>query len=174
MKILDFPELRQAYEYDCDANALQSVLTYYGIEVREGLIIKNAGTDKRKGTSVSGILRVLKKYGLKHEARNFTTQELKKYINQGIPVIILLQAWNKRKADYAKDNRDGHWVVVIGYQGNKFIFEDPYAFKRVFLTEPELKKRWHAKEKNKKLNNFGITAFGKNPVYNPKKIIHMK
>jgi predicted double-glycine peptidase len=36
MKILKIPELRQAYVYDCGANAVQSVLEYYGIDIKEG------------------------------------------------------------------------------------------------------------------------------------------
>jgi len=40
MKILDFPELRQTFNYDCGAKALQSVLAYYGIDIREEEIIK--------------------------------------------------------------------------------------------------------------------------------------
>jgi len=52
MKILEFPELRQTYEYDCGANALQGILAYYGMEIREELIIKSAKTNKIYGTSI--------------------------------------------------------------------------------------------------------------------------
>ena len=59
MKILMFPELRQAYEYDCGANATQSVLDYYGIDKKESEIIKIAETT-RAGTSIKGVIKALK------------------------------------------------------------------------------------------------------------------
>ncbi len=49
MVLLDFPELRQAYDYDCGATALEAILAYYGIEVREELILKCAKTTKKYG-----------------------------------------------------------------------------------------------------------------------------
>ena len=41
---LNFPELRQTYNYDCGASALQGVMVYYGVEMREDVLMKEAGT----------------------------------------------------------------------------------------------------------------------------------
>jgi uncharacterized protein YvpB len=137
-------------------------------------LIKEAKTKKKKGTSVVNMLETLKKHGLKTEARGMTFEDLKKYLKQEIPVILLLQAWSKKGVDYKNDYHDGHWVVAIGFDKNKIFFEDPYAFERTFLSKPKLKERWHAQEGRKKFLNLGIAVFGKKPVFNPKKIIKMR
>lgn len=173
MTLLKFPELRQTYEWDCWAKALQAVLTYYGIEIREELLIRYAKTNSKEGTSTRNMINTLKKLKLNVDGRSMTIKDLKEYIDKKIPVIILLQAWNGKHIDYTNDFHDGHWVVAIGYNKNKIIFEDPYSFERVFLIDDELEKRWHAKENWTKILNFGIAVFGKKEIYNPNKVIHM-
>jgi predicted double-glycine peptidase len=173
MKYLNFPKLRQTYRYDCGASALQSVLVYYGIEIRKELIIKIAKTNKKDGTTIKGMLNALKKYGLKFNARQMTILDLKNYIDKKIPVITILQAWNGRKVDYTKKYNDGHWVVAIGYDNEKLFFEDPSSFYRTFLTYKEFENRWHSKENKKKIINYGIAVYGKQPAYNPGKVVHM-
>jgi len=173
MKQLEFPELRQTYKWDCGAKALQAVLTYYGIEIREELLIKYAKTDSKNGTSILKMQYVLKKFKLKFDAKSMAIKDLKDYIDREIPIIILLQAWNGKNINYTNDFHDGHWVVVIGYDTEKIIFEDPYSFERTFLKNKELENRWHAKENGNKIFNYGIAVFGKKPKYNSDKIIHM-
>lgn len=173
MKQLDFPELRQTYEWDCGAKALQSVLTYYGIEIREELLIKYAKTNSKEGTSIPKMQSTLKKFKLKFDAREMSIKDLKNYIDKKIPIIILLQAWHRKNMDYTNDYNDNHWVIAIGYDTNKILFEDPYSFERTFLKNKELEKRWHAKENGNKISNYGIAVFGKTQKYDSHKIIHM-
>lgn len=175
MEIKNFPEVRQTYEYDCGAKALQAVLQYYGIDLSEEKIMKIAGTNKKDGTSTAGILNVLKKNKLKHDAKQFTLEEIKKYINKKIPVILDLQAWtSKKKVRWEKDWSDGHYVVAIGYDKEKIYFEDPYSIFRTYLTFKELDKRWHSKKnKKKQFIHYGIAVYGKKPLFSLKKKIHM-
>lgn len=173
MRLLNFPNLIQTYEYDCGATALQTVLAYYGIEVYESTLMKSAKTNKKDGTTIKGVLRTLKRYKLKFDAKKMSIQNLKDYIDKRIPVIILLQAWGRKGTEYANDYRDGHWAVVIGYSGRKIFFEDPWAFTRTFLTNSELKKRWHETEGGKKIANYGIAVYGKRPRYKSNRIAHM-
>ncbi|MFA5124837.1 MAG: cysteine peptidase family C39 domain-containing protein [Patescibacteria group bacterium] len=173
MKQLDFPKFMQTYEYDCGTKALQAVLIYYGIEIREELLIKYAKTNKKEGTLIKGILRTLKKYKLKFNDGQLSIKDLKDNIDKKIPTILLLQAWNPKKIDYTNSYRDGHWVVAVGYTKDKIIFEDPYFSICTFLTNKELEKRWHGQEKVKQIKNYGIVVYGKNPTYDSKKIIHM-
>ncbi|MCA9477665.1 MAG: C39 family peptidase [Nanoarchaeota archaeon] len=173
MMLLDFPELRQTFEWDCGAKALQATLTYYGIEVREELVIKYAKTNSKEGTSISDMLKVLKKYELDFEERSMSVENLKTYLDKKIPIIILLQAWNGKSTEYSNDFHDGHWVVAIGYDKDRIIFEDPYSFQRTFLKKEELEKRWHGKEEEKKILNYGIAVMGKKSSYSSDKIIHM-
>ncbi|MFA6594263.1 MAG: cysteine peptidase family C39 domain-containing protein [Candidatus Buchananbacteria bacterium] len=173
MKQLNFPRVMQTYEYDCGAKALQAILLYYGIEVREEALIKYAKTNEKEGTLINNLLSVFKKYGLKTDSRNITIKELKRYIDRKIPVMLLLQAWGYQKTDYTDNYQDGHWAVAIGHNKDKIFFEDPYSFSYVYLSYKELKDRWHAQEKGKKIINHGIAVYGKKPSYNPKRIIHM-
>lgn len=173
MKLLDFPELRQIFEFDCGANVLQSVLAYYGIEINEEKILKEAKTSK-KGTLVKNMENVIKNYGLKMCSASMDIADVKKYIDKKIPVILLIQAWSKnKKNDWQKDKKDGHYVAAIGYDRNNIYFEDPYSFKRTFLTLKELNIRWHAVLEKREYLNYGIAVYGKKPKFNSKKTIHM-
>lgn len=173
MKQLIFPELRQTYEWDCGAKALQSVLAYYGIEISEEILMRHTKTDPKKGTSTDQMQHALKKFSLEFDAKTMTIKDIKGYIDRGTPIMVLLQAWNGEEIDYTNDFKDGHWVVAIWYDEHRIIFEDPYAFERTFLEDSELKKRWHAKENGNKILNYGIAVFGQKGKYNPNKIIHM-
>ena len=54
-KILDVLVTRQTFDYDCGAKALQTLLAYYGIDVREDLIMRELKTSKVDGSSVDEI-----------------------------------------------------------------------------------------------------------------------
>ncbi len=174
MKIITLPQLHQTYGYDCGAKALQAVLVYYGIEIREDYIIKYAKTSKR-GTPIKGIINLAKKYGLKTNAGEMAIKDIKKFIKKNIPVILVLQAWAENKnIDWKKDWVDGHYVVAIGYTKDKIIFVDPFSFKRTYLRYNELEKRWHDIDtKGKKYFHFGIAIFGKPPKFKISEIVHM-
>ena len=151
MKIIEFPELRQAYNYDCGASALQSVLVYYGYQEREDKLLKKLKATRTdifdNGVKISEIVKVLKSYNLIVEVkRGLKAEDLPQYVDKEIPVIVLLQAWRDSKSpkSWKTDYVDGHYVVSIGYNNNKIIFEDPSSYWRTFLTFNELDDRWHA------------------------------
>jgi len=176
MKILNFPEGRQFYNYDCGANAMQSVLHYYGIEVREDKIVKIAKTTKQYWTSIKAMEKVAHTYNLKTTAKHMTITEVKKYIDKKIPVILLLQAWSEKKNTDWKNNRvDGHYVIAIWYGINKIYFEDPYSIYRAYLSFKELRDRRHDREQDGvEYHQYGIAVYGKEPVYDITKKIHME
>jgi ABC-type bacteriocin/lantibiotic exporter with double-glycine peptidase domain len=173
MPILNFPNLRQTFEYDCGPTALQAVLAYYGIKIREELLIKYAKTSKKDGTRRRGMINVLKKAGLKHIAQKMTVVDLRKFIDKKVPVLVLLQAWSLKKKDYSNSFSDGHWVVAIGYEKDRIIFEDPNSFSRTFLKDNELEARWHTKFVGETIFNFGLAVFGRAGKYDSNDIIHM-
>lgn len=167
-KILEFPELRQTYNYDCGASALQSILIYYGYNVREDEIMKIAGTTSENGTSPAGIEKIAKKYGLKvHKDVNMTVNDLIHYIDRGYPVMMPIQAWpeDSEDMDYSLDMDDGHWVICIGYSPDKLYFEDPSSVVRATIDRDKIDARWHDADENlEKLEHFGIVIMGK-PKY---------
>jgi uncharacterized protein len=176
MQILNFPKLRQTFGHDCGSTAAQSVLAFYGIDVRGDKIMKMAKTTTKFGTPVKGILKVLRKYDLKCTAEHMNISQVKKFLDKQIPVIILIQAWSiKKDVDWENNWDDGHFVVAIGYSKNKIYFEDPSSIKRTYLTFNELKKRWHDIDSTtgKIYFNLGIAVYGKKPLYNSSRPIPM-
>lgn len=174
MKILEFPEFKQISDYDCGAKALEAVLTYYGFDTNEEKIIKLAGTNKRSGTTINGMTKTLEKFKLKFHEGEFELGKIKRQIDGGHPVILILQAWTeKKKIDWEKDWGDGHYVVAIGYDKNKLYFEDPYSPIRTYLSYDELNKRWHNQQKNKKFRHYAISVYGKKPKFSADKKVHM-
>ncbi|HNX11037.1 MAG TPA: cysteine peptidase family C39 domain-containing protein [bacterium] len=174
MKLLVLPQLRQTYNYDCGSKATESVLVYYGLDVRGDEIIKLESTTK-SGTRIKNIKEVICRYGLKVKSGKMSIQDLKKYIDKKVPVMIALQAWtNKKNIDWKKNWSDGHYAVVVGYTKDKIIFEDPAAFNYTYLTYSELADRWHDIDTSgKKYFNFGMAIFGKKPKFKKRKLIHM-
>lgn len=158
IKLLEFPELRQVYNYDCGASSLQSVLVFCGIDIREDEIMRIAGTTEKDGTFNNDIKKVLDYFNIQYREDSFTIEDLKSHIDQGFPTIISLQAWsNKEIESYENVWDEGHNVVVIGYDEKRFYFEDPSAFKRTFLTFDELNNRWHDTDIDDiKVNHWGI------------------
>ena len=45
MVIINMPGGVQTYDFDCGAKALQIVMAYYGVEIRESKLIKELKTD---------------------------------------------------------------------------------------------------------------------------------
>jgi ABC-type bacteriocin/lantibiotic exporter with double-glycine peptidase domain len=160
------------FDHDCGSTVTQSVLAYYGIDVRGDKIMKMAKTTTKFGTPIKGVLKVLRKYGLKCTAQHMSISEIKRYLDKNIPIILLVQAWStKKEVNWENDWNDGHFVVAIGYSKNKIYFEDPSSIKRTYLTFKELKKRWHDIDSttNKLYYNLGIAVYGKRPLYNSSK-----
>jgi len=175
MKILKLPNLLQSYDYDCGATAVQMVMAYYGIYITGKDIMEEAQTDT-KGTPFSGLVRTIKKHNLKFISRKMTIDEVKKFIKRKIPVIILLQAWDDlKKNDWKNHWWDGHYVVAIGYDKNRLVFQDPASIYLTYLTFEEFQQRWHDQDSRnkKKYINRGIAVFGKKPKYDDQKMVHL-
>jgi uncharacterized protein YvpB len=90
---------------------------------------------------------------------------VKKYIDKGIPVLVMVQAWNGNKdtriKDWLMDWKDGHWVIVIGYTKDKIVFDDPASIKRTWMRHKEFLARWHDVERGCQYENCGIVLLGK-------------
>lgn len=176
MKWIDFPSLRQTFEYDCGAKAMHACLSYYGINTNEYDILRIARTTPRSGTSLRGMVAVAKHFKLKVEVEEMSVEKLKKYMDKKTPAILLLQAWSKQKKKNWKNHwSDGHYVVAIGYDKDKIYFDDPYYVLRTYLTYKELEERWHGcgdSRKDKRFN-LGIVVQGAKNKYSSTKAVHM-
>jgi ABC-type bacteriocin/lantibiotic exporter with double-glycine peptidase domain len=174
--MIDLPSGRQTFNYDCGAKALQMVMAYYGVEIREDELMAQLGCSPA-GTPVKSMMAVAEKYGFEVEASSrISLEALKQFVDLGYPVIILLQAWADRYMnldDWKEDADDGHYVVVIHYIKDIIVFEDPSSFHRTWLSEEELLARWHdtEPETGECIERFAMVLKGKEP--SGKKIEHM-
>jgi ABC-type bacteriocin/lantibiotic exporter with double-glycine peptidase domain len=159
----------QTFDYDCGAKALQMVMAYYGVEVREDELIEALGTGA-DGTATSDMVVVAQRHGFQVKSScGWALPEVKQMVNVGDPVIVLLQAWADRymtTEDWRNDYEDGHYAIVIGFEKRVLLFEDPASFRRTWLSEREFLARWHDRDTktNEILERFGMALMGRQPV----------
>jgi len=94
--LIDIPGGRQTFDYDCGAKALQLVFAYYGIDFREDLLLQELSCTP-DGALVKNIVAVAEKQGFKVSVESGSSlDKIKKAIDAGRPVIVLVQAWADR------------------------------------------------------------------------------
>jgi predicted double-glycine peptidase len=179
IRILDFPNTRQSFDYSCGPGAVQAVMAYYGEDFRESQLIDLLKTDKNDGTLVRDIVGFLNSRGLQTDVKEYMTKgELLGYIDKNIPVIVLIQAWGSEidfNNHYKDSWNDGHFVVVIGYTDENIICSDPALFKYGYIPIPEFMDRWHDYDEGEtKTYQLGIAVYGKKPTFIQKDIQRIK
>ena len=93
MVVIDLPIGRQTFDFDCGAKALQLVMAYYGIDIREDELMKELKTD-RDGTPVKNMISVAEGKGFQVVAKcGVSLETVKQYVGENHPVIVLVQAW---------------------------------------------------------------------------------
>jgi predicted double-glycine peptidase len=144
------PDVRQSTNYSCGAAALQAVLRYWRIDVREGDLMAELGSDPERGTPPEAIARVARRFGLKAEIREgLGVDDLVEALRRGVPPIVDIQAWTLSDVEspgfrWADVWEDGHYVVLIGVDGANLVFEDPSLLgTRGFIPRAEFIERWH-------------------------------
>ncbi|MBN1188877.1 MAG: C39 family peptidase [Dehalococcoidales bacterium] len=176
--LIDLPSGRQAFDFDCGAKALQVVMAYYGVDVREDKLIRDLKSSSR-GTPVTNMITAAEKKGFHVFAKyGVSLDTVKEFVDKNIPVIVLVQAWANRfmnLEDWKNDTKDGHYVVVIGHDGSIIIFEDPASFRKTWMTEEEFLVRWHDTDPltNARLEQFAMVLLGKEPAPQHKLMEHM-
>lgn len=174
--MIDLHVGRQTFDFDCGAQALQTVMAYYGVYVRGDRLMKALNTGPH-GTPVSGMVAVAEKHGFDVQAKTgWTLREVIRLVELGHPVIVLVQAWADRYMtldDWRKNYNDGHYVVLIGHAEGVLLFEDPASFHRTWLREREFLARWHDRDArtNEIHEHFGMVLMGKEPA--TKTVKHM-
>ena len=127
----------------------------------------------KNGTGTAGVLRVLDYYGVAHRAsQHMRVADLRLGIDAGFPTLLTLQAYRESSRLYRELWDDGHWVVAIGYDRRRILFEDPSAFHRTWLADDELLERWHDVDRGKRIRRWGCTVRVRKQ-YEHDRIIHM-
>lgn len=172
-KILDYPLSRQSESFSCGAAVVQSLLQFYGIkDAKEQDIIDALSTTPKNGTDIDNIVEYLRRMGLRAQlAANLDLERVLKWISQGHPVILSMQAWSDDDNPDYTENRNSHYVVGIGYNNDSLFFEDPSLLgNRGYLPVSEFETRWHDEDGNKR----AIFISGKKPDYNSKDFMRIE
>jgi len=166
--MIDLPSGRQTFDFDCGAKALQLVMAYYGLDIREDELIKALHSNKN-GTSVNNMIAFAKSKGFEVIAKSgFSVGQIRDLVDQKRPVIVIVQAWADRYMtldDWKQDTENGHYVIVIGHSDTIMIFEDPASFRKTWMSEEEFVARWHDidLETGELLEHFALILMGKLP-----------
>jgi N-formylglutamate amidohydrolase len=169
-RMIDMHSARQAFDFDCGARALQTVMGYYGVDVRGDVLLAEVDADPERGVHPDRMVAAARRYGFDVEARQgWSVEDVKRYVREGHPVIVLLQAWTKTYMslkDWKTNFDDGHYAIVMGYNRNVLFFEDPASFRRTWLRENEFLARWHDRDPRtgEKLLRFGMVLLGREPM----------
>jgi predicted double-glycine peptidase len=142
----DVPDVRQSTNYSCGASALQAVLAHWGIAEREDRLMKRLRSTPEQGTSPDAIVRVAREFGLEAALREgLGLDDLASALKTGMTVIVDLQAWRESEdKPWAETWEDGHYMVLLGMDGQNLYFEDPSLLgSRGFIPRPEFLDRWH-------------------------------
>ncbi|MCL5260742.1 MAG: C39 family peptidase [Gammaproteobacteria bacterium] len=167
LNLLRLPMTNQATNFTCGVAAAQSVLGYFGDEYAESSLYRHLKPSQEDGTAYHKIANFLRSNGYSVEifigqkqGSGMTLKQLKSKIDNGIPVIVLIQAYaEKPRTDYTKDWDDGHYVVAIGYDEKNIYFMDPSSFGHyAFIPQKEFLVRWHDVDKQERLWNFGMAV----------------
>lgn len=168
-KMINLHPGTQLYNYDCGPRALQTVMHYYGEDVGHDELIAALGTTE-DGTPPEEMIRVAKQYGFAVKSgSNWSLKQVKQYVDEGTPVIVLLQAWADRIMtldDWRRDWENGHYAIIIGLNKGMLLFEDPSSVRRTWLREREFLARWHDMHPKtvEKYEHFGMVLLGKQPA----------
>lgn len=154
------PDVRQETSFSCGASAFQSIAEMYGVGPTDESWYRDAlDTDPEDGTPPENIRELADSLGLQTIAKEgMTPQDLKQWLDKGVPVMLLVQAWGD-PATYATDE-NGHYVVAIGYTDDELIVEDPsLRLIRGYIEWADLDKRWHDVGSNgEKYDHWGMAV----------------
>ncbi len=131
---LKIPFYRQYDEFTCGPAVLKMFFSFFGKFKKLDSLAKTLHTDKN-GTHHSSLIGEATKEDFFCYVNNSSTiHEVRHFINLGLPVIV---NYNEPSTN------DGHYAVVVGYDRNKIIMNDPWNGKNFKMPENEFILRWH-------------------------------
>ncbi len=162
--LIEVPDLRQSFSYDCGAACTHSVAQFYGKAdgKTEADFITELGTTLTNGTSPDAIIDWFNDAGLFVTSGNgLTIDDLKAMTNKGAPVIVPMQTYGE---DGTPVTQTGHYVTVNGVGMGQVFFMDPLSGQEL-LPEDEFDAIWHDMEADGVASDhFGIAVYDEAPV----------
>jgi predicted double-glycine peptidase len=159
---IPLPHVEQPDEVSCGAACMMSICSFYGVGPQTIAEFKKHLHTDENGTRYTQFREYAEELELQasiaHAKSNppMTLERLVEYLQQGKPVICSIQAYaDKTKVyDDPEWNKDGHYVVVVGFDETNLYFMDPSINwrhphshpRRTFLAKDDFVKRWHDNE----------------------------
>ncbi|NCB53025.1 MAG: hypothetical protein EOM54_14295 [Clostridia bacterium] len=140
---ISVPLCYQETEYTCGVTCVQSILARYGIYYRQSALGEILRAQPIFGTDVSSIIHFVQCLGMSASlAENMDTSDIIKYIDAGIPLILIIQAWPDDDIEYPYDWKDAHYIIACGYYDHGIYAMDPFTLGNyTYLPFAELLKR---------------------------------
>ena len=135
--MLILPSVRQKTDYHCGPACLQLVLGHYGVAATQKELERIAGTNKRRGTTHTGLAHAFKAYGFAVEEKHHATFfNLKAWVmRRRTPVIV---NWYAAFDHPAK----GHYAVVTHIDDANIFLDDPEIGKVRKVALATFKQLW--------------------------------
>lgn len=132
---LEIPFHRQKKSFTCGPASLQMVFSYFKEFRSQNALAKKVHATKENGTDHGHIIEAARKEKFYcYVNNNSTTNEIKHFIDLGLPVIV----------NYIEPaGNEGHYAIVSGYGRGKIIMNDPWNGKNFRLAEKEFLSRWY-------------------------------
>lgn len=178
--LIRIPLTRQTSDYTCGVAVLQSILYYLDEEndYSEEVLAKELKADPVNGTSYRAMADLARSKGYRVESRTgMSLEDIRGFVDQGVPVIVLIQAWAESPVDYSQDWADGHYAAVVGYDGDAVYFMDPSTLGNyAYLPNREFLDRWHDEEMGVRLHRFGmvIRKEAREKPYDPDRVYRIR
>ena len=145
MNMMHYPTVKQRTHDDCGAACVSSILRYHNRKHKYVRLCKELKLSKI-GVDESEMVRFLQGEGFQAELMHHLTVEgLIECLRTEKPVVVIVQAWSRRKTETYACTDYGHYVMAIGYDGNRVFFMDPaLRFGHYgFMSVEELDRQWY-------------------------------
>jgi ABC-type bacteriocin/lantibiotic exporter with double-glycine peptidase domain len=110
------------------------VFAYYGIHESETALARELETDKENGTPHRALIDAVGRRGLFSYVNNDAPyDEILFLLTQEKPVIVHYREMS---------NDDGHYSVVVGWEGERIFLNDPWNGERMPLSRSDFEERW--------------------------------
>lgn len=150
---LKIPFYKQDTDHTCGPTSLQMVLSFLGDFKSEKSLSEEAHTNHDVGTKHNAMIETARKEGFYCYVNNDSSwDEIKKFITKGLPSII----------HFAEpQSEEEHYAVVVGFEKNKIILNDPWNGKNFKMKKKEFLARWSGSQGNHKYKKW-IMVISKN------------
>lgn len=133
LEVRGVPFIRQDSQY-CGPASLAAVMTFHGKPMDQQVIGRAVYSEKLQGALITDLENFAREQGLATLLDTGTSAELKKFLEQGRPVIVLVDTGYLRVPRF-------HYLVLIGYTDSGFVAHTGYE-PSVLFTYPRFEKIW--------------------------------